>query len=256
MRPSLAFAAFALTLVLAAPARAQDRTVNVPLGSEPSEAAPAPSKAPVDVVRRFYDAFEKGDFATLESLYAPNVHWQDTIFNYDGRENVMGVWRFEVDPKKGGKITYKILSSEGDKVVVSWSDDYSFFGNPVNHAITATLTVKDGQIVDHREDYSWDEWAKQAFAFKNLDLGNFATTKVGKVVMEGALRAFLYSYVPAMNALAAVQKFVATERDRIMGSQPKPQAEETGPRNGISELLDRRVSERAGESTRPGPEGR
>lgn len=231
-----------LAVVLASSARAQDATPappNVPLGEPATSAAAATSTAPLDVVTRFYNAFEVGDFNTLEKLYAPDVHWQDTIFSYTGRENVMGVWRFEIYLSKGGKISYKIVSTEGNTVVVSWSDDYSFFGEPVSHAITATLVVENGQIVRHTEDYSWDEWAKQAFPY----LKSFPETPVGKAVVEGALRAFVYTYVPIANLYARLRgAFQSDDKDKTDAAKPDAPSQEP-PRTGMSQLLQRRVAE-------------
>ena len=48
-------------------------------------AAIASPKAPEAVAREFYDAFCKGDTATMERLYAPDVTFQDEIFSFKDR---------------------------------------------------------------------------------------------------------------------------------------------------------------------------
>ncbi len=108
----------------------------------------------------------------MESLYDPNVKWKDTIFSADNRDQLMGIWRFELAPSVGGKITYQILSTSAPdaqgntNVEVKWRDVYNFLGKPIDHSIDATLTVdKDGKIVSHLENYSWSEWAHQAFPY-------------------------------------------------------------------------------------------
>ena len=147
-----------------------------------ASAQPAPS--PTDVVNRFYQAFSTSDFAAMESLYDPNVKWKDTIFSADNRNDLMGIWRFELAPSVGGKITYQILSTSAPdaqgntNVQVKWRDVYNFLGKPIDHSIDATLTVdKAGKIVSHLEDYSWSEWAHQAFPYLGglVDVGSPGT---------------------------------------------------------------------------------
>ena len=154
-----------------------------------ASAQPVPS--PTDVVNRFYQAFSTSDFAAMEKLYDPNVKWKDTVFSADNRLDLMGIWRFELAPSVGGKITYQVLGASAPdpegrtKVQVKWRDVYKFFGNPVDHSIDATLTVdRNGKIVDHEESYSWSEWAHQAFPW----LGGFVDNPFVAGTMRWLLR--------------------------------------------------------------------
>lgn len=205
----LTIAAFFLTLLVAAPARAQD-----------------PKTPAVAAVERFYTAFAASDFSTMESLYAPSVHWQDTIFTADGRDRLMGIWRFELDPKVGGKVTWQVVSaaapdeSGATKVRVRWRDVYKFFGNPIDHQIDATLTVdKDGKITRHIEQYSWSEWAHQAFPW----LGS----AVDNPVVGPVMRWFLRKGVGLKVWLDGV------ERDRTGAPRES--------RRGVTDVLEREV---------------
>src|SRR5580692_3562529 len=103
VRTSSLAAALVLLLATGSVARAQTAT--------PIDEAPAPSGTAVDVVNKFYQAFSTSDFDTMSSIYAPDAHWQDTIFSADNREKLMGIWRFELAPSVGGKITYDVESA-------------------------------------------------------------------------------------------------------------------------------------------------
>lgn len=71
------------------------------LGEPPGPAA-RPTEAET-VARRFYDAFVRGDTATMEGLYAPDVRFRDTIFSFNDRAGTMGMWSVLLDPASGGK---------------------------------------------------------------------------------------------------------------------------------------------------------
>src|SRR5580698_6826155 len=71
-------------------AQSNTAVLNAPLG-EPAPAS-TPSGPAVQVVSQFYDAFVKGDTATMENLYSPDVKWKDTIFSFPDRKGTMGMW--------------------------------------------------------------------------------------------------------------------------------------------------------------------
>src|SRR5581483_7186910 len=131
-----------LALVPVARAHAQDG-----LEAAPAKADAAPSGPNVDIANRFYTAFCTRDDDTLESLYSPDVKWKDTITSFDSREGVMGMWRALA--KSDAKFTYKIVSAQGDQVVVNWLADYHLFGQPIHNDIMATLVIQDRKIVQH-----------------------------------------------------------------------------------------------------------
>lgn len=140
------------------------------LGGPPAPAAPG--GAPADVARAFYDAFCKGDTATMEALYAPGVQFHDEIFDFPDRAGTMGMWRVLTDPASGGRFTYSVLGVKGDVVTVKWLADYKFpskdFGRPVHNEVTATLVVRNGRIVKHTDRFSWEKWSRQALPFGGL----------------------------------------------------------------------------------------
>ena len=106
-----------------------------------------------DVVARFYDAFVKQDFATMETLYAEDLSFKDEIFEYESRAGTMGMWR-NLLTGSTGRFTYKITGGSGDTVNVRWIADYEVFGRPVHNEIDTTMIVRDGQIVHQRDVFS------------------------------------------------------------------------------------------------------
>ncbi|MGV3622725.1 MAG: nuclear transport factor 2 family protein [Archangium sp.] len=149
--------------------------------------APAAStvKSPRDVVTDFYAAFVKQDTKRMEQLYSKDVKFQDAIFKYADREGTMGMWnKILRDPKS--KFTFELKSVEGDVVTGHWKADYELFGRKVHNEIDTRMVVKDGKIVEHRDSFDWDTWAKQA-----LPAGGLFTMTPFEQLAKGALRLFV-----------------------------------------------------------------
>ncbi|MDP1823318.1 MAG: hypothetical protein Q8L48_08755 [Archangium sp.] len=54
---------------------------------------------------------------------------------------------------------------ERDGAKGSWTADHKVFGRPLHHEAVSDLQVKDGQIVQQRDSWSWSKWARQALRF-------------------------------------------------------------------------------------------
>lgn len=135
------------------------------------------------VAREFYDAYQKADLATMARLYAPDVSFQDEIFSYSDRDGTMGMWAV-LAPQ--AKVTWELLEVRGNTAKVLWKADYVLIGRPVHNEITATLTIEDGQIVRHRDAFSWARWSRQA-----LPLGGIPTWRPAEQAIKFALRTFV-----------------------------------------------------------------
>jgi hypothetical protein len=118
------------------------------------------------VAKRFFDAYTTGDMATLDSLYDANVKWSDPILSFGDRAGTMGMWRWEAEqsPKFSYEMVPRAPGLPADQVQVRWHADYHLNGNPIHNDVLATLTINDeGKVVAHKDDYSWEKWAAQAF---------------------------------------------------------------------------------------------
>ena len=185
-----------LALTLTGLTRAQ--TIDAPLGEPPRVSRSE------QVARRFYDAFCVGDLATLEQLYAPDVRFKDEIFAFQDRAGTMGMWGILLKTE-GAKFRYEFLSAEGETAKVRWLADYEVFGRPVHNVIEATLTIREGRIVEHRDAFSWERWSRQA-----LPLGGLPTWGPAEHVIKFAIRTSLAWQVRAARKRAVEQPTPAT----------------------------------------------
>ena len=116
------------------------------------------------LIERFYGAFAQGDGAGMEACYAPDVHFSDAVFTdlRGGRAGAM--WRMLTDTP--GDLRIELLEHEAGDTSGSahWRAHYTFTqtGRPVVNDIQASFRFKDGLIVEHRDDFSFYRWARQA----------------------------------------------------------------------------------------------
>jgi ketosteroid isomerase-like protein len=126
-----------------------------------------------EVAERFYRAFAARDGATMASLYAPDASFSDPVFpGLDGRQ-AGSMWRMLCERGADLAVTHRIVSAEGDRVVVRWDADYTFSttGRKVHNEITATIDVKGGSIVRHEDVFDFHAWSRQALGLPGLLFG-------------------------------------------------------------------------------------
>jgi limonene-1,2-epoxide hydrolase len=140
-------------------------------------AGPTPSSA--EVATAFYEAFQKRDVAAMDKLYAPTATFKDPIYDLESRDETTRMWRTLFKTGKNLEVQFKVLESGPEGAKVSWNADYEVFGRKVHNECVAHLTIKDGKIVAHRDEWSWSKWARQA-----LPLGPLAELKPVRAVVN------------------------------------------------------------------------
>ena len=116
------------------------------------------------LIERFYGAFAEGDGAGMAACYAPDVHFSDSVFTDLRGSRAGAMWRMLTDTP--GDLRIELLEHEaGDSSgTAHWRAHYTFTqtGRPVVNDIHAAFRFKDGLIVEHRDDFSFYRWARQA----------------------------------------------------------------------------------------------
>jgi len=129
--------------------------------------------AHVQLIKRFYAAFDAGDGDAMAACYAPDVHFSDPVFP-DLRGNRAGaMWRMLTGAP--GDLRIELLEHDADEASGSahWRAHYVFSdtGRPVVNDIHASFRFKDGLIAEHRDEFSFYGWARQALGPTGLLLG-------------------------------------------------------------------------------------
>jgi len=127
------------------------------------------------VADRFYAAFARRDAEAMAACYADDVSFSDPAFPALRGESARDMWRMLVSRGKDLRVEHQVLetTSDGVRCRVRWQAWYTFSGTgrAVHNRIEARLTVKDGRIVEHRDDFDFHGWARQALGAPGLLLG-------------------------------------------------------------------------------------
>ena len=129
--------------------------------------------AHAQLIERFYQAFDQGDGDTMAASYSPRVHFSDPVFPdlRDARAGAM--WRMLA--KGASDLRVELLEHAADETRGSahWRAHYTFTetGRPVVNDIHASFRFEDGLIVEHRDEFNFHRWARQALGPVGLLLG-------------------------------------------------------------------------------------
>lgn len=129
--------------------------------------------AHVLLIERFYRAFDEGDGDTMDACYAPHVRFSDPVFPDLRGSRAGAMWRMLTAGP--GELRIELLEHEADETQGSahWRAHYTFTetGRPVVNDIQARFRFADGLIVEHRDEFSFHRWARQALGPVGLLLG-------------------------------------------------------------------------------------
>ena len=125
------------------------------------------------VVRRFYDAFAKGDAEAMNACYAPDVAFSDPVFGALQGDRARAMWRMLCGGLRDFSLTYEILDTTGGTVrgraVANYL--YSATGRNVRNEIVGTFTVANDLIVRQDDVFDLWKWAGQALGPAGMALG-------------------------------------------------------------------------------------
>ena len=129
--------------------------------------------AHVQLIERFYRAFDEGDGATMASCYAPDIHFADPVFPDLRGPRAGAMWRMLTTGP--GDVRVELLEHEAgaERGTAHWRAHYTFTetGRPVLNDIHASFVFDNGLITEHRDAFSFHRWARQALGPAGLLLG-------------------------------------------------------------------------------------
>ena len=125
------------------------------------------------LIERFYAAFDAGDGAAMEACYAPDVQFSDPVFADLRGPRAGAMWRMLTSTP--GELRIELLEHEASEASGSahWRAHYTFSdtGRPVVNDIRASFVFREGLIVEHRDEFDFHRWARQALGPAGLLLG-------------------------------------------------------------------------------------
>lgn len=128
----------------------------------------------VELIERFYSAFDRGDGDAMAACYAPDAEFSDPVFPDLRGARVGAMWRM-LTSTPGSELRVELLEreAEAERGSARWRARYVFSqtGRPVVNEVEARFRFRDGSIVEHRDRFDFHRWARQALGPSGLLLG-------------------------------------------------------------------------------------
>jgi ketosteroid isomerase-like protein len=117
-----------------------------------------------DLIQRFYSAFNAHDGEAMAACYAPDAHFWDPVFGDLNGAEVGGMWRMLTGRAEDLSVDLAEHSSEDGQGSAHWIAHYTFSqtNRPVVNDVHATFRFENGLIADHRDEFDFKVWARQA----------------------------------------------------------------------------------------------
>ena len=141
------------------------------------------------VIERFYNAFQKLDYQTMNSCYSDDIIFSDPVFGLLQSDEVKAMWEMLCKNAKDLSLTYSnIQTNDNEYYTCNWTAKYTFSktGKKVVNNIKAFMRIKDGKIIEHSDGFRLSTWIAQAFGWKGVWFGwtNFMKKKVQKTARK------------------------------------------------------------------------
>jgi ketosteroid isomerase-like protein len=123
-----------------------------------------------ELIQRFYTAFNDHDGDTMAAAYAPEAHFWDPVFQDLSGTEAGAMWRMLTGRADDLTVELAEHSSDGDSGTAHWIAHYTFTqtGRKVVNDIHATFRFQDGLIAEHRDEFDFTRWARQAIGVAGL----------------------------------------------------------------------------------------
>lgn len=137
------------------------------------------------IVEKFYEAFSRRDFETMNSCYAEEIVFSDPVFGLLEGNEVKAMWQMLCSSATDLALTFDdITEIDHEYITCKWVASYTFSGTGkrvVNH-VKAFMKINDEKIIEHSDGFRLSTWLAQAFGLKGKLLGwtSFMKGKVQK----------------------------------------------------------------------------
>ena len=118
-----------------------------------------------DIVNRFYSAFQRVDYKTMNACYADDIIFSDPVFGALKGEEVRAMWEMLCKNAKDFSLTYSnITLVDEEYATCNWVATYTFSktGKKVINKVRANMKFADGKIIEHSDGFSLHKWSAQA----------------------------------------------------------------------------------------------
>jgi ketosteroid isomerase-like protein len=133
----------------------------------------ATGDANLQLIERFYGAFDERDGAAMAACYSPDVRFSDPVFPDLRGAQAGAMWRMLTGSSNDLRVELLEHEADDSRGSARWRASYTFTqsGRPVVNDVHAELAFEHGLIVAHRDSFDFYRWARQALGTNGLLLG-------------------------------------------------------------------------------------
>lgn len=130
-------------------------------------------KEHVELIEKFYTAFQNKDADGMISCYHKELEFEDPAFGELDYERTCAMWQMLVTSGKDLEVDFKNAWSENEFGGADWQAQYTFSktGRKVHNKIDAKFKFKEGLIVGHRDHFDFYKWTRMALGVPGILMG-------------------------------------------------------------------------------------
>ena len=128
----------------------------------------------MQLIEKFYTAFQQLDAATMNSCYSYDIVFFDPVFGLLKGAEAKSMWEMLCKNAKDFSLSFgNIVTLDEEYSTCDWAATYTFSatGKKVVNKIKANMRFANGKIVEHSDAFSVHQWSKQAFGTIGLLFG-------------------------------------------------------------------------------------
>jgi ketosteroid isomerase-like protein len=127
----------------------------------------------IELIDRFYSAFQRRDAEAMAACYADDVLFSDPAFGELRGEAARDMWRMLLSRAQDLSLTFTDVEADDQRGRAHWVARYTFSqtGRTVVNRIDARFVLRDGRIVEHRDSFDLWRWSRQALGLSGALLG-------------------------------------------------------------------------------------
>lgn len=147
-----------------------------------------------ELLKTFYQAFQKRDYATMASCYHRDIVFSDPAFTHLAGWKACAMWRMLCERGKDLELEYRDVKADDESGQALWEAHYTFSqsGLKVHNKIQANFKFKDGLIVEHTDHFDLKKWMGMALGWKGRLLALFPA---GRAAVQKKAKLGLESYL-------------------------------------------------------------
>jgi len=133
-------------------------------------------------IRRFYEAFNRRDYETMASCYAPDAVFSDPVFPELHGRSIAAMWHMLCEQGTDLSLTFVDVEADESTGSAHWEPTYTFgpSNRQIHNVIDAQFEFHDGLIVRHRDVFDLWRWMRMALGMPGTLIGWSSSAK-GKV---------------------------------------------------------------------------